>query len=348
MFFLHFFNILFGNIDFFHYLCAVKSFNDILSPISTEWKNYNAAFEQCVKQEDNELLEQIWHYISSRRGKQLRPMLVLLSAALSRQITDKTMDTAIAMELLHTASLVHDDVVDCSPMRRGQASVQDRWTNKIAVLTGDYLLSRVICQTAKIRNYPILQIVSDLGAGLANGELLQLHHNQSMWLTREQYYHVIEQKTAILFRACTEAGAISAGATYRAVTAMRHYGLNLGICFQIQDDILDWEPTSELGKPAMADIRDGKATLPLIIALERADRQEADEIRALCESDAIHDAHNLELLSDFILRYNGIGAARKVADEYCQQAIEALQFFRPSAFRDSLTQIATMALNRTK
>lgn len=315
-------------------------------------QTYNRAFESCVRQDDNELLNRIWDYVSSKRGKQLRPMLTLLSAAVARGITAKTYDTAVAMELLHTASLIHDDVVDDSPLRRGIASVQDKWTNKIAVLAGDYMLSRVIMQTAKINNRQILQIVANLGMGLANGELLQLHHGETMWIARAQYYKVIEQKTAILFSACTEAGAISAGGTGRTVGALSRFGLKLGMAFQITDDILDYSD-NDLGKPTLSDLRDGKVTLPLIYAMERAPREEAEAMRHLCEAiaeggETDHLATDLQALTSYVMRYDGLGAARKVAAEYLDSALDELKIFHPSPVRDSLAELAKLALSRTK
>ena len=234
---------------------------DIRKVILAEFRQYEEAFALTL-QSDDTLLSQVLDYIHSKRGKQLRPILVLLSAALCRGITDKTIQTAVALELMHTASLVHDDVVDDSPMRRGSEAVHTLWNNKIAVLVGDYLLTCVMHILADLRNVNILNIVSDMGAALTAGELLQLHSGESMWISEEQYNKVIEQKTACLFAACSEAGAASAGATMRQTTAMKQFGLHLGMCFQIKDDVLDFSDIEDIGKPTMNDVRDGKATLP--------------------------------------------------------------------------------------
>lgn len=245
---------------------------DIRKVIQSEFRLYEEAFAQSL-QTDNRFLAEVLDYIHSKRGKQLRPIMVLLSAALCRGVTDKTLQTAVALELMHTASLIHDDVVDNSPMRRGSESVHAQWTNKIAVLVGDYILTRVIHILAELRNTTILNIVSNMGAALTSGELLQLHSGQSMWISEEQYNKVIEQKTACLFAACSEAGAASTGATMRQMTAMKQFGLHLGMCFQLKDDVLDYSDIEDIGKPTMNDIRDGKATLPLLISLQRAPKR---------------------------------------------------------------------------
>ena len=237
---------------------------------------------------DNKLQQEVLRYIGSRRGKQLRPLLTLLAAQICNPVTDKTHRSAVALELLHTASLVHDDVVDSSDTRRGMAAVHTKWTNKVAVLIGDYMLAKVIGLVAEVRNIRILEIVSNLGKSLSSGEMVQLHVGQSMWIDEERYFQVIEQKTAQLFQACAEAGAESAGCTQRQRAALREYGRLLGLCFQIKDDIFDYSDLEEIGKPTMSDLRDGKVTLPLIEALRRAPQDEAAHIRELGELLAAH------------------------------------------------------------
>lgn len=302
--------------------------------LAEDWQRYQDGFRRAIVVDDNPMLEYVWEYVSARPGKQIRPMLVLLSAGLCRGITDKTIDTAIAMELMHNASLVHDDVVDHSPTRRGQQAVHEEWTNKVAVLSGDYMLARVIDIAAKIRNHRILQIVANIGKDLSNGELLQLHHNSSMWISREQYYHIIELKTGSLFAACTEAGAESAAATDKARNAMRRFGMELGICFQIVDDILDYQGDEGLGKERMQDIRDGKVTLPLIIAAERAGEHPADDAA-------------VEQIRDFVLRYDGIGGARREMEAHKKSALEALRsFHHNSLHRQALEDLLNLCCNR--
>ena len=241
-------------------------------PIQTEFMQFEQAFSQALAA-DNTLISNVLDYIHTKRGKQLRPILVLLSAAICKGVTDKTIQTAVSLELLHTASLVHDDVVDNSPMRRGVKAIQEQWSNKIAILVGDYLLAKVIGLLAELRNTTILGIVSEVGAALSSGELIQLHDGESMWISEEQYLRVIQHKTAHLFAACCEAGAVSSGATARQSHALKQFGMYLGLCFQLKDDVFDFSDIEDLGKPTMNDIRDGKATLPIIKSLQRATKE---------------------------------------------------------------------------
>ena len=186
------------------FFTKMASLSDIRQPIEAEWKQYERLMEASL-QADNQLQQEVLRYIGARRGKQLRPLLVLLAAQICNPVTDKTLRSAVALELLHTASLVHDDVVDSSDTRRGVAAVHAKWTNKVAVLIGDYMLAKVIGLTAEVRNIRILEIVANLGKSLSSGEMVQLHVGQSMWIDEERYFHIIEQKTAQLFQACAEA-----------------------------------------------------------------------------------------------------------------------------------------------
>lgn len=325
---------------------------DIRKVIRTDFQRFEEAFALCLQSED-QLLSQVCDYVHSKRGKQLRPILVLLSAALCRGITDKTIQTAVALELMHTASLIHDDVVDDSPMRRGSEAVHTVWTNKIAILVGDYLLTRVMHILAELRNVTILHIVSDMGAALTAGELLQLHSGESMWISEEQYNKVIEQKTACLFAACSEAGAASTGATPRQMAAIKQFGLHLGMCFQLKDDVLDFSDTEDIGKPTMNDIRDGKATLPLLISLKRAQAEEAAHIREIAEALANKSAHidpfeAEQEIKSFILRYDGIRYAHQEMEKHRKKAIAALSIFADNKYKESLITLLNYAINRIK
>lgn len=328
----------------------MNTIQEIRKPIQTEFRQYEQAFADTL-QTDNKLLSEVLDYIHTKRGKQLRPILVLLSASLCRGITPKTLQTAVALELMHTASLIHDDVVDDSPLRRGNEAVHTRWTNKIAVLVGDYLLAKVIELLADVRNTTILGTVADMGKSLASGELLQLHTGQSMWISEAQYMKVIEQKTACLFAACSAAGAASSGATPRQITALRQYGLQLGLCFQLKDDVLDYSDIEDLGKPTMNDIRDGKATLPLLISLARATREEAEHIRDLAEGLATQAPHintleASEEIKSFVLRYDGVRYAYQQMQQHRKRAIEALSLFPDTKYKKALVDLLDYAINR--
>ncbi|MCQ2311708.1 MAG: polyprenyl synthetase family protein [Paludibacteraceae bacterium] len=323
---------------------------DILRPIEQDFRAFEKSFEQTL-QCDQPVLKDVLQYLLYKRGKQLRPQLVLLAAKLCRGVTDKTIDTAVALELLHTASLIHDDVVDSSPIRRGHEAVHVKWTNKVAVLVGDYLLAKVMTLIVRVRNTNILNVVANMGSSLSSGELLQLHSNATMWISEQQYYRVIEQKTACLFAACMEAGAESSGATPRQTSALRDFGLHLGMCFQLKDDVLDYSDSDELGKPTMGDIRDGKATLPLLIALQRADKEENETIRRIAENIA-HNAPQTDTfeaeqeIKSFVLRYDGIRYAYQQMQKHKEQAIAALALFRDSSVKQSLLALLDYSINR--
>lgn len=325
--------------------------SDIRKPIEAEWKQYERMMESSLRA-DNKLQQEVLRYVGSRRGKQLRPLLVLLAAQICNPVTDKTLKSAVALELLHTASLIHDDVVDDSDMRRGVAAVHTKWTNKVAVLIGDYMLAKVIGLTAEVRNIRILEIVANLGKSLSSGEMVQLHVGQSMWIDEEQYYKVIEQKTAQLFQACAEAGAESAGCTQRQRAALREYGRLLGLCFQIKDDIFDYSDLEEIGKPTMSDLRDGKVTLPLIEALRRAPKDEAEEIKSLTptlsQGEGEEQKRALEKVKAFVMRFKGDEYAVQKMIEYKKKATEALNVFRDSEEKRSLIGLLDYAINRVQ
>jgi len=330
----------------------MASLTDIRQPIASDWKRYERVLHETLKADDK-VQQKVLDYILARSGKQLRPLVVLLCAQICNPVTDKTLRSAVALDLLHNASLVHDDVVDNSDTRRGQPAVHTQWTNKVAVLMGDYMLARVIGLVAEVRNIRILEIVSSLGQNLSSGEVLQLHYGSSMWINEQQYMKIIDQKTAQLFQACAEAGAESAGCTQRQRTALREYGRLLGLCFQIKDDIFDYSDLEELGKPTMSDLRDGKVTLPLIVALERAPKPDADYIKNLGEKLAAEELGDrtdkaLQEIKSFVLRFRGDEYAVQQMLAYKKQATEALSVFRDSPEKQSLLALLDYAINRVQ
>lgn len=320
------------------------------SVIQTEFKQFEAVFAEIL-QSDNPLLSEVLDYVYTKRGKQLRPIMVLLSAGLCRGITDKTIQTAVSLELMHTASLMHDDVVDDTPTRRGDKAIHEKWNNKIAILVGDFMLSKSIELLSSVRNTTILNIVSDMCASLTSGELLQLHAGESMWIDEEQYLQVIKHKTAHLFSACSEAGAVSAGATNRQQNAMRQFGLYLGLCFQLKDDVFDYSDIEDLGKPTMNDLRDGKATIPIIKSLQRATKEEANQIKELAEALA-NDSQHIDTfeaeqeIRSFVLRYDGIRYAHQLMEKYRKKAIDTLQIFPDNKYKESLIGLLDYAIQR--
>ena len=337
-----------------HRILIRASISDIQQPIESEWKRYEKVLHETLRADDK-VQQRVLDYILSQRGKQLRPLVVLLCAQICNPITDKSLRSAVALDLLHNASLVHDDVVDNSDMRRGQPAVHTQWTNKVAVLMGDYMLAKVIGLVAEVRNIRILEIVSSLGQSLSSGEVLQLHYGASMWIDEAKYMNIIDQKTAQLFQACAEAGAESAGCTQRQRTALREYGRLLGLCFQIKDDIFDYSDLEEIGKPTMSDLRDGKVTLPLIEALRRAPQDEAAAIKAKGEwlvakeeREQKEEAKVLEEVKSFVMRFKGDEYAVQRMLDYKKQATEALDVFRDSAEKRSLLGLLDYAINRVQ
>ncbi len=325
---------------------------DIRRPVEKEF----GLFEQSMRRElqhSNPLLGEVLQHIHSRRGKQLRPLMVLLSAKMCHGVTDKSIDTAVALEMLHTASLLHDDVVDNSPVRRGIAAVQAQWNNKTAILTGDYLFSRVMEIIAGLRTNAITTVFARMSQTLAEGELLQLHESDRMWISEEQYMRIIEKKTACLFAACMESGAQSSCGTMRQTSALRDFGMALGMCFQMKDDVLDYSDSEEIGKPTMHDIVDGKATLPLLISLQRAPHPEAEEIRGLCtrlsQKDSTLDIVATEQeIKSFVLRYDGIRYAYKQMQQQKDNALQALSIFHDSSAKESLLNLLDYAIYRVQ
>lgn len=320
------------------------------SVIQTEFRQFEETFAAILKS-DNPLLNEVLDYIYAKRGKQLRPILVLLSAGLCRGITSKTIQSAVSLELMHTASLMHDDVVDDTPMRRGAKATHEIWSNKIAILVGDFILAKAIELLSAVRNTSILGIVSEMCASLTSGELLQLHAGESMWISEEQYLQVIKHKTAHLFSACSEAGAVSAGATNRQQTAMRQFGMYLGLCFQLKDDVFDYSDIEDLGKPTMNDLRDGKATIPIIKSLQRAPKEEAEHIKELAKALANKSPHidSFEAeqeIRSFVLRYDGIRYAYQLMDKYRKKAVDALGIFPENKYKESLISLLDYAIQR--
>ena len=249
----------------------------IKKPIEGYLDDFIKLFNDSLSHTDG-LLSQVLEHIKSRGGKRMRPMLILLIAKNYGGISSVTQHSAVGLELLHTASLVHDDVVDESKERRGQASVNAEYNNKVAVLVGDYVLSTALLNVALTNNTHIVQSLAELGRTLSNGEILQLSNIQNSEFSEEVYYEVIKMKTAALFEACCEIGAMSANATEEDLEKAKTFGRNLGIIFQIRDDIFDYYDSKEIGKPTGNDMAEGKLTLPVLYALNSTHDSEMEEI----------------------------------------------------------------------
>jgi len=294
------------------------------------------------------LLDKIAAYVLKQKGKQLRPTLVLLSANVCGGITDGTYRAAALVELLHTATLIHDDVVDTADMRRGFYSINALWKNKVAVLMGDYLLSRGLLLSLKHDDFRFLKIVTDAVRRMSEGELLQIEKTRQLDIDEATYFKIISDKTASLLASCTEIGAASATTDETHQKKMNTIGENLGIAFQIQDDILDYEgDSSQTGKPIGGDIKEKKITLPLIYALNQATTDERKNILSILKSEKKRSELNKTVI-DFVKTKGGIEYAEAKAQMYAKQSRDLLAAFPDTQSRRSMEQLIQYSIERKK
>ena len=295
----------------------------IRQPISTELEDFISLFKESMTYGEG-MLAQVLEHIRNRSGKQMRPMLILLMAKNFGVINDATQHAAVGLELLHTASLVHDDVVDESAERRGQASVNATYDNKVAVLVGDFILSTALLHVSITQRYDIVRSLAELGRTLSNGEILQLTSIQNQAISEEVYYQVTKQKTAALFEACAGIGAMSAGASEEDVEAAKKFGQNLGIIFQIRDDIFDYYDSKEIGKPTGNDMAEGKLTLPVIYALYKTQDEEMFQLARKVKNLTVSSDEIARLVA-FTKEQGGIEYAEKRMQEFRREAMTFLE-----------------------
>ncbi|KYG85665.1 polyprenyl synthetase [Roseivirga seohaensis] len=319
--------------------------SEIQAPIASEMTEFEQKFRSFMKSKVF-LLDQIMSYIVKRKGKQMRPMFVFLAAGVTGKISDRTYRGASLIELLHTATLVHDDVVDDSNYRRDFFSINALWKNKIAVLVGDYLLSRGLLLSVDNEDFDFLKIVSRAVREMSEGELLQMAKARNLDITEDIYYDVIRQKTASLIASCCAVGATASNASQEDIEKMREFGLKVGMAFQIKDDLFDYG-TEEVGKPLGIDIKEQKMTLPLIYSLQNASSSTKRRIIRTVKSKGDHSKKVNEVVA-FVRETGGIEYAQKVMNQYYQEAIQILETFEPSIYRDSLSQLVTYTIERSK
>lgn len=321
------------------------SIKDIQAPISAEMDAFERKFRQFMKSEVM-LLDQIMNYIVRRKGKQLRPMFVFLTAGISGSITEATYRGAALIELLHTATLVHDDVVDDSNYRRGFFSVNALWKNKIAVLVGDYLLSRGLLLSVDNQDFRLLQIVSNAVREMSEGELLQLAKARRLDITEDVYFEIIRQKTASLISSCCGVGASSAGAADELVEKMRLFGEKVGLAFQIKDDLFDFG-VAEVGKPLGIDIKEKKMTLPLIYALRQTNWTTKRHIINIIKNHSDKPQKVAEVIQ-FVRDSGGIQYATQAMQKLVEEAKALLHSFPESTYRTSLEGLVQYTIDRSK
>jgi len=319
--------------------------NEIKKPIAADIDAFEERFKSSM-QSSVPLLDRITHYIVKRKGKQIRPMFVFFSASICGGINDSTHRGAALVELLHTATLVHDDVVDNSYQRRGFFSINALWKNKIAVLVGDFLLSKGLLLSIENNDFELLRIVSEAVKQMSEGELLQVEKVRRMDVDEPVYYEVIRQKTASLIASCCACGAASAGADQATVEKMRLFGEKIGIAFQIKDDMFDFG-TDDVGKPLGIDIKEKKVTLPLIYSLNHAPSSERKRMINLVKNHNDDPKKIAEIIS-FVNNTGGLQYAETQMKKYQDEAFEILNTFPESDSRKGLEQLVRFTTERNK
>jgi octaprenyl-diphosphate synthase len=324
---------------------AKISLQEIGKPVQPAMEAFNERFRSTLKT-DSALLDRIIRYILKRKGKQMRPMFVFLTSLLNGQITESSYNAAALIELLHTASLVHDDVVDESDQRRGLFSVNALWKNKAAVLVGDYLLSRGLLLSLENNEFEMLRIVSTAVKEMSEGELLQIEKTRFMNISEEVYLKIISKKTASLIAACCCCGAQAAGASAENVQRMYNFGLLVGIAFQIKDDLFDFEIAGQTGKPGGLNLHDQKMSLPVIHLLNHSSLLERRHLINLIKNH--HDeADKVNEVLEKVRNSQGLQYAGSRMMHYRDQALTILKTFPDHAARTSLEQLVLFTTDRT-
>ena len=324
----------------------MANLDTIKAPIKEEMNLFEANFKTSMRSKVA-LLNIITTYILRSKGKQMRPMFVFLTAKLNGGITPATYTHASLIELSHTASLIHDDVVDESYERRGFFSINALWKSKIAVLMGDYLLAKGLLIAVDNKAYDSLEIVSEAVREMSEGELLQIQRSKSFKTTKDQYFEIIRMKTAALIAACTAGGAKSAGCDAETVAKMKLFGQHIGVAFQIKDDLFDYQSKGIIGKPVGNDIKNKKLTLPLIHSLENCTSSEKKDILHAINKYK-KDSKNLEKIIDFVKLKGGVIYATAAMHEYKEKAMAILADYPHSEAKTSLIALVNYTIERSK
>lgn len=326
---------------------AMNKLDQIKKPIEREIEEFEPRFRESMKSRVS-LLDKIMHYIIKRKGKQMRPMFVFLSAKIFGETTDSTYRAAAMIELLHTATLVHDDVVDDSNKRRGFFSINAIWKNKIAVLVGDYLLSKGLLLAVENEEFELLRIMSNSVKEMSEGELLQIEKARKLDITENIYYDIIRQKTATLIASCCASGANSVGLDKETVEKMRLFGEYTGIAFQIKDDLFDYGSDGDkIGKPTGIDIKEKKMTLPLIYALNNATSSEKRKMIRIVKKHNENKKKVREVIN-FVIETGGIEYAQAAMHKYKDKALDILKEFEQNEANKALAELVIYTTERTK
>ena len=316
----------------------------IKQPIAQDLSLFIDLFNESLTHTDG-LLGSALSHIRQRGGKRMRPMLILLAAKNFGTVSEVTQNAAVGLELLHTASLVHDDVVDESKERRGQASVNASYDNKVAVLVGDYILSTALLRVSLTDNQKIIQLLAELGRTLAAGEILQLSNIQNQEISEDVYYQIINNKTAALFEACAKIGAISACATDEEIAAAAKFGQNIGMIFQIRDDIFDYFDSKEIGKPTGNDMVEGKLTLPVIYALNNSHLESMQTLARKVKAGTVNP-DEIAVLVEFTKEQGGIEYAERRMEEIGIEALKFIDTYVKPNLKDSFKSYLDYVIQR--
>lgn len=319
----------------------------IKTPIKEELQHFESFFKDSMKT-DIPLLDIILNYLVRRKGKQMRPMFVFLSARVLGETNQSTYTAASLIELLHNATLIHDDVVDKSYKRRGYFSISALWNSKISVLVGDYLLSRGLLLSVRDKEYDLLEIVSNAVKEMSEGELMQVKNDRKIYISEEEYFKVITKKTASLIASCTACGARSVTTDEQTIDTFLRFGEKIGIAFQIKDDLLDYERSGVIGKPAGNDIKEKKVTLPLIYALNHSKDKEKKEIKKIFGRSR-KNGREVNKIIEFVRDKQGLEYARSKMQDIKQEAIEMMQDYsgKNSSYK-ALIELVNFTVDRTK
>jgi octaprenyl-diphosphate synthase len=324
--------------------------DDIRQPIAERLDEFEQFVRSSFNEKEGTMLAEMIDYILSARGKGLRPTLTMLVAAATSPTGNfgkRTMLAAMLVEMIHTASLVHDDVIDESLQRRGQASVNARWQSRNAVIVGDYILARNMDIGLKSGQYDLLTHIIGSMAILCEGEILQSDHAGKLNITKEDYFDIIYKKTASLFGSCASAGAISVGAPRKTVESMHKFGEMLGMAFQIVDDILDYTPNNNTGKPAANDLQERKITLPLIEVLEQATPELKEQIISAVERAAT-EPEAVEFIREQVAKFDGVERARATLQRFLQRALSELSLLEDTPYRQAMIDLCTFVAERDR
>lgn len=331
---------------FFQSIFLMAILDEIRRPVSEEMRLFEQHFRSSMKS-NLPLMDFIINYIIRRKGKQIRPLFVFLSAKMLGNTANSTFHAASFIELLHTATLIHDDVVDESYERRGFFSINALWKSKIAVLMGDYFLARGLLLAVEHKEFDLLNIVSEAVREMSEGELLQIQKSRKLNITKDEYFTIIRKKTATLIAACTASGARSVGADQKTVEVFKKFGENVGMAFQIKDDLFDYYKKGFIGKPTGNDIKEKKFTLPLIHALENGSSRDKNHIISLIKSHHIN-SKNIQEIIDFAIESKGIEYSIARMNEFKDEALKSISDYPDNEAKKSLTKLVEYVIARDK